>query len=1363
MVALHQDCSSLRLEECSRAVAGGANLITNLALFDAMHTGGFLSKTGACKRFDAAADGYCRGEAVDVVVLKPLAGALADKENIHDVILATGNNQNTKGTTIINPVLESQAALYRHVLKRAGLSAKDVSYVEAHGTGTRAGDLVEMGSIRQVLGESRRATTLHVGSLKANIGHSEERQYGAVNPDSIQQLGTFPESPNECNEAMELLNLLSLFPAVLQRLQGERDLILRHAAIFAIQYSSGMCWLESGLKLQAVCGHSFGEWAAATVSGVMTLKGGMKLVTGFWGEDPGAMVAVEADLVNMKRSPEQYLEPFYESYPLVRLSVACYNGPNNYVVASSTPDVEVLESYLKARELAGEALRFKVLKGMHAYHSPMADPILDESAKLSETIQFKTRDQGQDQGLNVFVPVDGKDPAASLAEAVAILWRSGISNVQFWPFHKIQQAVYSTAVLPPYQFDKNRHWLDYAPGWNASDFPYIAMVESRKDTGTATFKVDPRSRRYQEIFQGHNVVGSPICPVAMYLELATLGVSSLTTMQGLSMTVENLTIKAPLGLDTVTSISLTMTTRLGTEWEWDFQLSSTRQGSKPTLHAAGIVALKSTSRNVQDDNGDIWAATTRLLDQKSDADALRGATVYKMFSAMYRDLRHLAAKGGEAAGDITIPTYTLDPVVGMSNRVIADPIVLDTFLQVLGIFVHSLRDVGQDGSEEEQGDMSYICTGIGSVRPMDWPSPSNRQFMVYARIVHEDQRIVVLDVSALGKNTRRPVWSVEALQFARVPRVCLAKALAEVKVDIFGSEQQQPSVQQKKSVTPQAQRSKLVHQAQLTLDPPVDLLLNGVREILARCLDMEAQQITREATLDDLGADSLIGPEVAANLSNRFNARISMDDFAQATDVASLCALVSMISQDGDLEASHALRPSDQVMHRTCEILGDSLGLESSDIQPDSKLEDLGIDSLVPVEIISNPKEAFNTDITSSELASATDVAYVDQLVTGLLSTSRSSSTSLGLSTPDVSANNGSESFHNAFLQVRGSFDYHANDTKLTGYWDLAYPEQLNVVAEKEKLSDLEAGFVEKTSVGFLRGATKLTLNSTYSSIRPARELSRELIVSFPQFASAHGLAALLGPHLAECLTGQSDPITILFGSDASRALLDDSYANGPDLRAATHVLCDFIAAAICINAMTGSNGEPSRVLEVQATGLPFTYTFTDVSVSLVARAKKSPLFRSVPKMDFCKLDIEEAPPLNLLGSYHLVISSNCVYATRDLKSSLLHIRQLLRPRDGCLALVELTQKQAWYDLLWGFLDGWWLFDYVRTHVLQSPWALERYMPDAGFSHLDWSEGVSRESRGVRVICGLVADLAHPSHINALNETQFCSSPILGL
>ena len=173
MVAIHQACRAIQLGECTRAVAGGVNLITNTALFDALRVGGFLNETGACKTFDARADGYCRGEAVGIVVLKPLDRALEDGDDIQGVLLATGNNQNINNTSITNPVLESQAALYRDVLARAGVSPRDVSYVEAHGTGTRAGDPVEVEGIRQVLGGKDRSSTLHIGAVKANVGHSE--------------------------------------------------------------------------------------------------------------------------------------------------------------------------------------------------------------------------------------------------------------------------------------------------------------------------------------------------------------------------------------------------------------------------------------------------------------------------------------------------------------------------------------------------------------------------------------------------------------------------------------------------------------------------------------------------------------------------------------------------------------------------------------------------------------------------------------------------------------------------------------------------------------------------------------------------------------------------------------------------------------------------------------------------------------------------------------------------------------------------------------------------------------------------------------------------------------------------------------
>jgi hypothetical protein len=82
---------------------------------------------------------------------------------------------------------------------------------------------------------------------------------------------------------MQYLGLPSPVPAVLAGIKSsdDTDLVLRHATLFSLQYACGMSWIDSGITPQAICGHSFGEWAALTVSGALPLEAGIKLVTGY--------------------------------------------------------------------------------------------------------------------------------------------------------------------------------------------------------------------------------------------------------------------------------------------------------------------------------------------------------------------------------------------------------------------------------------------------------------------------------------------------------------------------------------------------------------------------------------------------------------------------------------------------------------------------------------------------------------------------------------------------------------------------------------------------------------------------------------------------------------------------------------------------------------------------------------------------------------------------------------------------------------------------------------------------------------------------------------------------------------------------
>lgn len=86
---------------------------------------------------------------------------------------------------------------------------------------------------------------------------------------------------HRCDDVLRSLGLPGVFPGALEGVQGDSDICLRHAIMFSIQYSCGMSWIDAGVKPEAVCGHSFGEWAALTVAGTLTLEAGMRLVTGY--------------------------------------------------------------------------------------------------------------------------------------------------------------------------------------------------------------------------------------------------------------------------------------------------------------------------------------------------------------------------------------------------------------------------------------------------------------------------------------------------------------------------------------------------------------------------------------------------------------------------------------------------------------------------------------------------------------------------------------------------------------------------------------------------------------------------------------------------------------------------------------------------------------------------------------------------------------------------------------------------------------------------------------------------------------------------------------------------------------------------
>ncbi|KAL5345167.1 Non-reducing polyketide synthase PKS8-1 [Pseudogymnoascus australis] len=178
LAAIEVACQALWNGDIDMAVTGGVNVLTNPDCFTGLCKGHFLTKGhNACKTWDSTADGYCRADGIGSVVIKRLEDAEADNDNILGVILGAGTNHSAEAVSITHPHAGHQAYLSRQVLRQAGVDPLDVSYIELHGTGTQAGDHEEMQGIMEVyaplIKRRRKDQPLHIGAVKANVGHGE--------------------------------------------------------------------------------------------------------------------------------------------------------------------------------------------------------------------------------------------------------------------------------------------------------------------------------------------------------------------------------------------------------------------------------------------------------------------------------------------------------------------------------------------------------------------------------------------------------------------------------------------------------------------------------------------------------------------------------------------------------------------------------------------------------------------------------------------------------------------------------------------------------------------------------------------------------------------------------------------------------------------------------------------------------------------------------------------------------------------------------------------------------------------------------------------------------------------------------------
>ncbi|KAI1152043.1 putative polyketide synthase [Nemania diffusa] len=1339
--------------------------------------------------------------------------------------------------------------------------------------------------------------------------------------DSVKILRSYLD---QCNAVFLSIGLEGIYPVVFQRQAIECPIKLQ-ITLFAVQYACAKSWMNSGVQVAAVVGHSFGELTALCISGVLSLKdtakmiaARAKLVRNSWGADKGAMVAVEADLGMLRR----VLDEFNEVNDDIDVTIACFNGPRSFTLAGPTGAIDKLTQALSSNPAFSAAIRFKRLNVTNAFHSTLVEPLIEELEDIGRTLTFRepmiplerSTEQLEMDMPSDFVARHMRDPVyfhqavqrlsrqypeavwleagsnstittmanralgspsgsyfqglnitssqgiQNLAESTLALWKNGVKT-EYWPHHPGQTYEYDFLFLPPYQFEKMRHWMDLKKPARAVTIvePPMDPIEEEAPTSlwsfigyqnnqetAARFRVNTASQKYKDFVSGHLIAQTaPICPATLEVDMAIEALMSIRPdyeTAGMQASIRNMENHSPICVDPSRTVYIDyeahdLETR---SWKWKI-VSRGSNSNAVTDHVHGQVIFYSP----EDPNYQAEFERYRrfynhqrclsILNSHDADDIIQGRNLYKTFAEIvdygeqYRGLRTLIGIGNECAGRVH-KAYSGDTWF--------DTHLSDCFSQVGGIWVNCMTNRAPE-------DM-YIASGCELViRSPDLRRHSSRPEVWDVLACHHQssEKMFITDVFVFDSTNGQLVEVMLGINYARVAKASMQKILRRLSPGMSTS-----TASDVKTTAPKAPREtppavahslapasgpmkvKTQKKPKSSTQPDFKSI---ARNLLANVSGVEPEDIMDDTELADIGIDSLMGMELAREVEQALKCTMPADRLMEVFDFPSFVDCIKSVlaptSSDDETESETedddsaspvetssdtpgtSPAPSlieDRLETSKMDVVGyltDLLGVGEDDIQADTLLIDLGVDSLLSTELRSDLSSKFNVEVSEDISIEAMSVAELDIKVNGapiyratvkpkvaekVVSAVLVAPANIGKPAsphlPSVRVVPGDEKqlvlppgmVLETFGRAKLRTDHLIREYKLDNFAHIIYPkttqlcialtleafEKLGVsistakpgqVVPRIKHASQHRKLVEYLYT-LLENEARLidTRGSEHvrTAISPPKKSSnaifQDLVRMYPDWSCAMKLTQFAGLRLADVLTAKTDGIKVIFGSEEGRTLVSGLYCDHVFNKMSYQQMADCVEDLISrlpvgqgplkIMEMGAGTGGTTLYMAplLEGLGANVEYTFTDLSPSMVAAAKKK--FKKYPFMRFLAHDIEKPVPADLLGTQHIVLASNAIHATHDLVKSSVNIRNALRP-DGFLMMLEMTEIVPFVDIIFGLLEGWWLFDDGRKHAITPPTQWETALHSAGFGHVDWSDGFHPENKIQKVIIAMAS------------------------
>ncbi|KAF3390904.1 Iterative polyketide synthase afoE [Talaromyces pinophilus] len=1241
------------------------------------------------------------------------------------------------------------------------------------------------------------------GQISTYVGLSREVY------ENVRVLATYLD---QCDHVCRSLGCDSIFPGIFQRSPIE-DTVKLQTMLFSIQYACGRSWIDAGIQPVAVVGHSFGELTSLCISGVLSLEDALKMIVGratiireSWGSEKGAMMAIEADQSDVEKLLAETVAPCEEAGQRAP-TIACLNGPRSFTIAGSCRAIDIASETI-SKNPAYSRFRFKKLNVTNAFHSTLVEPLMPDLEKVGQTLQFNEPSIHLERATEfysserlapkyvadhmrnpvffnhaiqrlskrypdaIFVEAGSNStitnmasralgsPATShfqpinittdngfqlLVDSTASLWKEGLM-VPFWAHSRLQTYEYSPIFLPAYQFEKSRHWMEPVPPPTSSkqavagqsDEPeglwsFVDYKDEKKRA--ARFRINTETDKYKEFVSGHIIAQTaPICPATVEVDIAVEALISLYSdfmTSGLQPRICNVDNQSPICIDSSRSVWLDVESQESTPNNWSWQIVSTSESSKAsTVHVTGQIIFVST------DNAEWQLEFSRyerlighqrcvsLLNSDDADDIIQGRNIYRSFgevvdySAPYRGLQKLVGKGTESAGRV-VKKYTGESWL--------DALLSDAFSQVGGIWVNCMTD-------KDPGDM-YIATGFEKWMrspevTADYKRPETWDVFAYHQELPSEHSYLT-DIFIFDATNGKLTEVILGVNYHKVAKATMSKILARLSglptTSSSPSAKSSPAATEEPAATGNGASGggSKPKKAKSGAGPDV---VGKTKALLAEISGMGVEEISNDAQLADIGIDSLMGMELARELEGMFKCTLPSDELMNVTDFAGLVQIIK-----STLGVSDEVDGSDQEGSETSSSESSTTFTPSTTTATTSVsgAEDSGNEKPVGKEHSSS--YSGDLQLPSSMIIEAfeesrklTDDFIVNYRCAGYMETVLPRQTQLCVALTV-------EAFEQLGCPIRSA---KAGDTLTRIPHD---PQHQRLTNYLYKMLDEEARLID------ISGS-----NITRTAIAPPSKSSDailgQLLRDFPDHEWANKLTHFAGSRLADVLKGECDGIKLIFGSDEGRRLVTGLYGDSLLNKLANVQMQDIVARVA--SKMPKDQG-PLKILELGAgtggttkgmvallakLGVPVEYTFTDLSGSFVAAARKT--FKEYPFMKYKVHDIEKPPPADLVGTQHIIIASNAMHATHNLEISTANVRKALRP-DGFLMMLEMTSPVFWVDLIFGLFEGWWLFDDGREHAIAHQTVWERIMRAAGYGHIDWTDGNSPELEIQRVIIAL--------------------------